>query len=102
VAGRADAGTTADSADLKPTHPGRQLHNQFCRGASASTSTGERSSRTAFHHAQVHEAGFGCAGLVRWAGDAERQLLRVWHAVGNRAAGLMVDCLKSVVCAAVV
>jgi hypothetical protein len=33
--GQADAGTTADSSDLKATHPGCQLHNESCRSASA-------------------------------------------------------------------
>jgi hypothetical protein len=35
VVGQADAGTTADSSDLKATHPGCQLHNESCRSASA-------------------------------------------------------------------
>jgi hypothetical protein len=35
LAGRADAGTTTDSSDLKATRQGCQLHNESCRGASA-------------------------------------------------------------------
>ena len=36
VVGQADAGTPADSSDLKATRQGCQLHNESCRGASAS------------------------------------------------------------------
>src|SRR4029450_13122364 len=35
VVGQADAGTPADSSDLKATRQGCQLHNESCRGASA-------------------------------------------------------------------
>jgi len=34
VVGQADAGTPADSSDLKATRQGCQLHNESCRGAS--------------------------------------------------------------------